>query len=527
MKKQHGFAAAAFFASLAGLTPFASAQAPIHSWDSNQIQANEVGRTVLSLGDVNGDGKPDFVISSSNNVMNSIHVVSGADGSELFEFTGDPALSEHFYWPTADAGDVNGDGIHDIVVGTIGAYQSQYQFAARVFSGKDGSPLLTCLDSSALHLGASVGGAGDVDGDGFDDIIAGAPMGGAPSSALVFSGRTGTVLHKVFGPQLNDFFGNSVSGAGDWNHDGHSDFLVGAFGTLDSSGAVAGAAYLYSGADGTILHAFRGGLGGQGGLGNRVGVAGDLDGDGFTDIFVAGFGSVTAYGRRGGKIEEILTARVQSPDSIVNVAGVGDVNGDGRDDLGVTTGNPASARIFSGKTGAEILHIENNFEKNEPAPFLGGVGMVSIAAAGDADGDGFDDILVGNPNWWYGSGKAVLYSGGSIRSYGEGCDAGGYFKPGLVISGKVGAGNGIEFRLSGIEPGTHGLLIAGLHPSQVPIGNGCFALVAGSTATIGISSATPELIFSIPAPGHLLQGSFFQTRFSNGSASNGVALKPW
>ena len=131
------------------------------------------------------------------------------------------------------AGDVNGDGFADLIVGAEGDDNNgvSNSGSARVFSGLDGSVLYTFDGTvSGGFFGGSVSGAGDVNDDGFADLVVGARFGSnnAPSAgrALVFSGVDGSVLYDISGAS-NRLFGVSVSGADDVNGDGVDDFIVG------------------------------------------------------------------------------------------------------------------------------------------------------------------------------------------------------------------------------------------------------------------------------------------------------------
>ena len=163
--------------------------------------------------------------------MNSgrARVFSGADGSILYNFDGDSAGAS-LGLSVSSAGDVNGDGFADVIVGTNNSAGSG---SARVFSGVDGSVLYNFDGDSSLDgFGGSVSGAGDVNGDGFDDLIVGTlgddNNGSASGSARVFSGSDGSVLYNFDGDSVGDRFGTSVSSAGDVNGDGFADFIVGA-----------------------------------------------------------------------------------------------------------------------------------------------------------------------------------------------------------------------------------------------------------------------------------------------------------
>ena len=151
----------------------------------------------------------------------------------LFTFNAD-STEDNFGTSVSGAGDVNGDGFADLIVGAwLDDNNGTNNGSAQVFSGADGSVLYTFNGSSiGDSFGFSVSGAGDVDGDGFADLIVGAPNdnnnGQTSGSARVLSGSDGSVLYNFDGDSAEDFFGISVSGAGDVNGDGLADFIVGA-----------------------------------------------------------------------------------------------------------------------------------------------------------------------------------------------------------------------------------------------------------------------------------------------------------
>ena len=257
------------------------------------------GNSVSSAGDVNGDGFDDLIVGAQNDDNNgtdsgSARVFSGADGSVLYNFDGDSA-GDLFGGSVSGAGDVNGDGFDDLIVGAQNDDNNGANGgSARVLSGADGSVLYSFDGEIGDGFGQSVSGAGDVDGDGFDDLIVGAPTddngGSFSGSARVFSGVDGSVLHIFEGDSNGDNFGNSVSGAGDVNGDGFADLIVGA--SLDDNRDLfSGSARVFSGSDGSVLYNFDGDSnGGPTPSGDRFGGsvsgAGDANNDGFDDLIV-------------------------------------------------------------------------------------------------------------------------------------------------------------------------------------------------------------------------------------------------
>ena len=328
----------------------------------------------------------------------------------------------------AAAGDVNGDGVDDFIVGwPLDGFNGSLSGSAVVYSGVDASVLLVFHgDAPGDRFGSAVGGAGDVDGDGFADLIVGAPfsdlVGSHSGRAKVFSGQGGALLYDIPGQSENDAFGTAVSGAGDPNGDGFADFIVGAP-NEDVNSAGDGSARVYSGADGSLLHAILGSHGEE--LGISVSGAGDVDGDGFDDFIVGAWkentpqsqaGTAQVYSGLSGNLLYSFAAHDPVQFLGVAVAGAGDLNGDGFDDLVVganmdsfLTDRSGFVRAFSGASGALMYQIDG-----EPGDLLGS----SVSGGGDVDGDGFDDFIVGAPGSdpnGPASGSARVYSGASGR----------------------------------------------------------------------------------------------------------------
>jgi hypothetical protein len=332
----------------------------------------------------------------------------------------------HFGWCVSDAGNVNGDGYDDVVVGAFGEDPGSSPSGAGrgyVFDGQTGSSFYTLVSPNEQaygYFGYSVSGAGDVNGDGCDDVVVGA-YGEDPGSgrdgagrAYVFSGQTGDVLHALVSPneESSGNFGHSVSGAGDVDGDGRGDVVIGAYGEdPGSSPSSAGRCYVFDGQTGSLLHTLVSpNEETDGYFGFSVSGAGDVNGDGYDDVVVGAYredpgsspedaGRAYVYdGHTGHLLHTLVTSNEQYYGYFGNsVSGAGDVNGDGYDDVvvGAVWEDPGSyldagqAYVFDGQTGSLLLALVSPNEEG-----WGGFG-VSVSGTEDVNGDGYDDVVVG------------------------------------------------------------------------------------------------------------------------------------
>jgi len=223
----------------------------------------------------------------------SARVLSGANGSILHTFNGDSA-SDYFGISVSAAGDINNDGFDDVIVGAYGDDNNgSASGSARVLSGANGAILYAFNGGSANDFfGYSVSAAGDVNKDGYDDLIVGAYVtdnnGVDSGSARVLSGVNGSILYTFYGDAANDQFGFSVHRAGDVNQDGYDDVIVGAY-VDDNNGSDSGSTRVFSGANGSIIYAFNGDNTSDY-FGYSVSAAGDVNNDGYDDVIVGAYG---------------------------------------------------------------------------------------------------------------------------------------------------------------------------------------------------------------------------------------------
>jgi hypothetical protein len=271
---------------------------------------------VAGLVDLDGDGVVEIGIGNGTFDTSSVRIHSGATGALLRQHTA--PSSDSLGAALAALGDVDLDGVPDYGAGAprngCGSGALAY---VRIYSGKTGAELATHAEDACSDLGSSLADAGDVDGDGYPDVIVGAPastglaFGPAQGFARVYSGRNGVILRQFSGElpvpsptgtsPIPDRYGWSVASAGDVNGDGVPDLIVGSPST-DSGGVYTqsrGAIRVYSGAFGTVLYELKGAIGDW--LGTAVVSLGDVNGDQLAD-FAAGASNAKVGTVSGGHV---------------------------------------------------------------------------------------------------------------------------------------------------------------------------------------------------------------------------------
>lgn len=343
-------------------------------------------------------------------------------GVKIIHDWGGENASDQFGWIGRNIGDVNGDGVMDLVSSAPTNNEGGRQAGkVYVYSGEGGELLwsYSSKDPSG-QLGMSVEAAGDVNGDGIPDVIAGAPY---VNKVFVFSGNNGEVLFEWEGADAKSAFGRGVKGVGDVNKDGFGDLLIGApyqiWGAPLNSSQIEspGSVFLYSGKDGDIIQTWHGLKKGDG-FGTAIG---GKTVDEKTTLMIGApgagprnAGQVDVY--RGMQAESGFTISADSTSTNLGamfMSVVGDVDGDNIQDvyasdfsnsaLGPATGR---AYIHSGATGKVIYALTG-----ERAGDGFGIG---VADAGDVNKDGYDDMVIGA--WQHASaaasgGKVYVYSG--------------------------------------------------------------------------------------------------------------------
>jgi hypothetical protein len=367
------------------------------------------------------------------------------------------------------AGDVDNDGFPDWIVGAPedGNVLTPADGYARVFSGATAGVLYTVNGTTnGDRFGNSVDGVGDVDLDGFDDFAVGAPnassAGNNRGRVTVHSGATGLPLHTLNGTIDNDRVGSIVVGVGDVNGDGRPDILS-ASRDANGGGSLRGNVRVYSGLNGTLLHNING-TGNSQRLGLAAAALGDVNADGRADFVASTLtAGVRVFNGQTGAILYTLTAPASDDVFGASVASIADLTGDGRRDVlvGATQDgnifNPGVGyvRLYNGATGA--------FVRNHPGSTLGDRFGIACSEAGDLNGDGQSDILVGADQLNNGgAGFVRVFDGtsGAVLHTFQGLASGDRFGTSVAALGNLNGAGALEIGIGASEH-SNGFLLRG------------------------------------------------------------------
>jgi len=462
------------------------------------------------------------VFLSATVELSSLLAFNGGDGTSGFVINGSDPNDESGYW-VSTAGDVNGDGFDDLLIGAYRGDPNGNNSAGETYVVfGSGSGFLASLELSSLDgangfvmngidindsSGRSVSTAGDVNGDGFDDLVVGAkeaaPNGSSSGESYVVFGSglsfpasldlsslDGTNGFVINGISDNDLSGYSVSVAGDVNGDGFDDFVIGARGAAPN-GNNSGASYVVFGSDlGFLTSLDLSLLDGTNGFvingadvgdfsGTTVSTAGDVNGDGFDDLAIgaivadpnnknAAGASYVVFGSGQGFDANLELSSLDGTNGFVingvdagdrsggSVSSAGDMNGDGFDDVVIGAflagplGNSARGEsyVVFGSSQAFSSSLELSLLNGTNGFVINGIDALdfsgrSVSTAGDVNGDGFDDLIIGADRANPGN---KIYAGESYVVFGSGQG----FSSNLELSSLDGVNgfviNGIDIR---------------------------------------------------------------------------------
>lgn len=366
-------------------------------------EGSTLGFSLAQAGDVDGDGYPDLIAGGPyddtvGTNAGTARVISGRDGTTIHQWYGDEA-GDLFGYSVAGAGDLDGDGVVDLLVGAPaenGPVLAGGSISA--YSGQDATLIVRLYGTeSGTLFGGSVAGPGDLNGDGVPDMIVGDQSSdGLAAHGGMVRAYSGPPLYEelwtLYGAAAGDLRGCSTSDAGDVDQDGHPDVLAGA--RRSSAGHLgAGDVAIISGVDGTLIRTIVGPWT-KGLFGFSVANAGDVDGDTIPDAIVgapnAGDGRANVYAGADGT--KLFTLMPESPDDEFgySVDGGKDVDGDGVVDLvvGVPYGVGEGVAVFSGADGTRLFtcYVVEDI-------WLG----YGVAMLGDVTGDGKAEVAAGDP----------------------------------------------------------------------------------------------------------------------------------
>ena len=347
----------------------------------------------LSLGDVDGDGWVDFALSdphagsSAPDRPGRVDVLSGFDGALLHSVAGEKN-EDDFGDLLASLGDVNGDGVDDYVAGAPGNnYVPGFTPYVRAHSGADGSELYRFEGAAGYTYPRALASLGDLNGDGLGDFALGGYAPGAQGGLVeVRSGVDGSLINTLTVPGSVEL-GAALAAYPDVDGDGSDELLVGDPGVA--------AVYLIAPSTGAVLRALSGPASSR--FGDAIATLGDVDLDGISDVAIGAplevfalftAGRVTVYSGASWTEHASVTAAPHQASYGIRVSAIGDYDQDGRADFLAAW---SSTKLISGFTTAGRVQVRSGLDGTLLAEVSATAnGLVPL---GDLDADGVPDLM--------------------------------------------------------------------------------------------------------------------------------------
>jgi hypothetical protein len=423
-------------------SPPAVLAAPLPTYSAVPIESpspearTRFGDIMHTIGDIDGDGVREVITTAGVSVngvtgVGQAYVLDGSTGAVLMTLNDpEPQAYAGFGASITGLGDVNGDGVPDIAVGapfqTVNGNVNQGKMY--VFSGKDGSLLYSIPDPNPqanAYFGALfVTATNDLNGDGVPDLAVAAPgetVNGilTAGAAYVFEGSNGSLMRRIPNPKPETFtatneafFSMGLTNPGDINGDGVDDLVVGFAGTTVDGNVDQGRAYLYSGKTGALLRTLDDPVPQPyayfGSMYSDPGVPGDVNGDGVRDIYVDADGQIVAglpdagaayvvSGKTGFPLTTLTSPAPQDHGFFGFISSpAGDLNGDGTPDLLVGQTGAAHVGGAYAYGGAWVFDLRDASVLADFTSIAPDAGQ-GVASPGDVNGDGFPDYFVSAP----------------------------------------------------------------------------------------------------------------------------------